>query len=117
MVEEVLAQMDAIIEEVAELAASTNNDAVQLGAIRTRSAVIAEKVEMLQSLGRIPLFRRLGLAHESRGLTGCPTTSRLFMGSSTPTSTEWARIRRECPGFSGAQARSGAWFHSPRNKI
>jgi hypothetical protein len=59
VVDEVLAQVEAVVEELAELAASTNNDAVKLGAIKSRSGVLMKKVELLQALGRVPMALRL----------------------------------------------------------
>ena len=59
VVDEAVAQLEAVVEELAELAASTNNDAVRLGAIKARAATLIQRVELLQALGRVPVAARL----------------------------------------------------------
>jgi hypothetical protein len=50
-----------MVEELAELAASTRNDAVRLGAIKALCATLIQRVELLQALGRGPFAPRLRL--------------------------------------------------------
>jgi hypothetical protein len=46
--------MDAIIEEFALLAETTNNDAVRLGAIKARRQAVEHRVGLLQATGVLP---------------------------------------------------------------
>jgi hypothetical protein len=59
VVDEAVAQLEAMIEELAELAATTHNDAVRLGAIKARAATLHQKIELLWALGRVPIAPRL----------------------------------------------------------
>jgi len=59
IVDEAVAQLEAVVEELAELAASTNNDAVRLGAVKARAAALLQRIELLQALGRVPLAPQL----------------------------------------------------------
>jgi hypothetical protein len=59
VVDEVVAQLEAVVEELALVAQTTNNDAVRLGAIKARTATLIQRVELLQWLGRVPVAPRL----------------------------------------------------------
>jgi hypothetical protein len=59
VVDEVVAQLESVVEELAELAAATRNDAVRLGAIKARAATLHQKIELLWALGRVPIAPRL----------------------------------------------------------
>jgi hypothetical protein len=56
--------LEAAIEELALLAETTNNDAVRLGAIRTKLDAICRRIELMQALGLLP--RDLGLFEDRR---------------------------------------------------
>ena len=56
---DILAQLDAAIEDLALLAETTRNDAVRLGAVRARLAAMADRFEVMQACGLLP--RDLGL--------------------------------------------------------
>jgi hypothetical protein len=55
VVDEAVAQLESVVEELAQLAESTNNDAVRLGAIKARAATLHQRLELLWALGRVPL--------------------------------------------------------------
>ena len=55
---EVLAQLDATVEDLALLAERTRNDSVRLGALKTRLVVLGQRVELLQVCGALPRSRR-----------------------------------------------------------
>jgi hypothetical protein len=59
VVDEAVAQLESVVEELAQLAASTRNDAVRLGAIKARAATLIQRLELLQALGRVPVAPRL----------------------------------------------------------
>jgi transposase len=59
VVDETVAQLESVVEELAQLAASTRNDAVRLGAIKARAATLIQRLELLQALGRVPVAPRL----------------------------------------------------------
>jgi hypothetical protein len=59
VVDEAVAQLESVIEELARLAESTKNDAVRLGAVKARAAALIQRLELLQALGRVPVAPRL----------------------------------------------------------
>jgi hypothetical protein len=56
--------LEAVVEELALLSETTNNDAVQLGAIRTKLDAMCRRIELMQALGLLP--RDLGLFEDRR---------------------------------------------------
>jgi len=55
-----LEQLNALTEEAVLLSETTPNDAVRLGAIRTRRVLLADKLELQQACGVLPFFERWG---------------------------------------------------------
>jgi len=54
LVHDALDAYDAAIEELAVLADETANDAVRLGSIKARTAVVKHRLEFLQAIGLLP---------------------------------------------------------------
>jgi hypothetical protein len=54
ILDEVLERHEAAIEELALVSATTNNDAVKVGAIKARMEAIKSIVEILQATGNLP---------------------------------------------------------------
>jgi hypothetical protein len=51
---EVLAQMDAVVEDFASLAETTRNDSVRVAALKWRHNALATKVQLMQVCGLLP---------------------------------------------------------------
>jgi hypothetical protein len=51
---ETIEQLDHIVEELAELAAQASQEAVRLGALRTKLVALRDRTSLLQSLGLLP---------------------------------------------------------------
>jgi hypothetical protein len=52
--DEAIASVDSVIEDLALLAESTNNDAVKLGAIRARLGALIERFALMRACGLVP---------------------------------------------------------------
>jgi hypothetical protein len=52
---EVLDQLEALIEDLAHLAVTASHDAVRLGALNSKRRAIAERFEILQACGFVPI--------------------------------------------------------------
>ena len=55
---EVLAHLDATVEDLTLLGESSRNESIKLGALKARMAAMERRVELLQVCGALPRFRR-----------------------------------------------------------
>jgi hypothetical protein len=67
-VEEALILIDQSIADFAVLAESTNNDAVRLGAMRSRHRAVIDRLELHQRLGVLPTLEQLAPTFEIESL-------------------------------------------------
>jgi hypothetical protein len=66
LVREAIAQYDGLLEDLALLAESASQDAVRLGALKSKVSVIGERLVFLQAVGLLP--RDLGLLQQERDI-------------------------------------------------